>query len=137
MAVQMTNTEHIATNIRWTARILGGINLVFLLFMVGAHISAAIVNPDEARGNDFNSFQEMASFLFFPVSTIIGLFMAMKWDGLGGIITLGGIIAFHSIRPDLFLDPMIDGLAAPSLLFLLYWIISKKSHKVKDIQRNQ
>ena len=76
-----------------------------------------------------NSIQEIVSFLFFPISTIIGLSLAWKWEGLGGLITILGIIGFHIVRPDLILDPIIDGLAAPGLLFIIYWLITKNLRK--------
>ena len=120
----MTKVEHIAITIRWTARIWGIINLVFLLFMLVAHISSAVLNPEDVKNSGFNSTIEMISFLLFPISTTVGLFIAMKWDGLGGLITIGGIAGFHYIRPELFFDPMIDGLAAPGLLFIIYWLLS-------------
>jgi len=120
----MEKIRQIAITIRWTARIFGGINLLFLLFMFGANIMTAISSPSEVRGNNFNSTTEMITFLFFPVSTIVGLFIAMKWDGLGGFIIIGGIVSFHFMRPDLLLDPMIDGLAAPGLLFFTSWLLS-------------
>jgi hypothetical protein len=120
----MKDKKRIATIIRWIARIWGSVSLAFLVFMVGAEIIGTFTGGDNPNGG-FKSTSEMVSFLFFPVCTIIGLGLAWKWEGLGGLITIGGIIGFHIIRPDLILDLWIDGLAAPGLLFLIYWILSK------------
>jgi len=114
-----------------TARILGSISLLFLVFMVGAHLVGAILG-EEPSGNGFQSTAEVLSFICFPVSIMIGLGLAWKWEGLGGIITVIGIICFHIIRPDLILNPMIDGLAFPGFLFLLYWILNRKNTDKTD-----
>ena len=107
----------------WTARILGGISLAFLIFTVGAHVIGAF--SESGEGFVFDSNKELISFLLFPVSTMVGLGLAFKWKGLGGLITILGIIGFHFLRPDLILDPMIDGLALPGILFFLYWFLSR------------
>jgi len=104
----------------WIARIWGAISLMFLLFMVGAHLVDALFVSKEPIGEGFNSTTEMISFLFFPISSMLGLGIAFKWHRIGGLITTIGIIGFHFFRPDLLFNPMIDGLAFPGLLFLMY-----------------
>ena len=127
----MKTKKQFASIIFWIARIWASLSLLFLLFMVGAHIIGALSGAE--NGNGFNSTSEMLSFLFFPVSTIIGLGIAWKWEGLGGLITIIGIICFHVIRPDLILDLMIDGLAAPGFLFVIYWLMSRHLNKTKTL----
>jgi len=122
--IKVKNKKQITQIIRWFARILGSLSLAFLLFMVGAHVLATITGEGETIGK-FNSVSEMISFAFFPVSIIIGLGIAWKWEGLGGFITIAGIIGFHLIRPDLIFDLIINGLAAPGLLFIIYWFLVK------------
>ena len=106
----------------WTARVWAAISLIFLIFMVGAHLIEVFFSSAEPEG--FNSTNEMLSFLCFPISIMIGLGIAFKWHRMGGLIAAIGIICFHFFRPDLILDPMIDGLAFPGLLFLIYSFIS-------------
>ena len=106
--------------LHWAARIWGLIGIVFLGFMVGAHLIEALFISKEPISKGFNSTTDLISFLCFPISTLVGLVIAFKWMRFGGLITTIGIIAFHFIRPDLILDPMIDGLAFPGLLFLIY-----------------
>ena len=122
----MKNKNRIARIILIIARISGSISLAFLLFMVGAHLVGALLGSEES-GTGFQSTTELFSFIFFPVSILIGLALAWKWEGLGGLITLVGIICFHILRSDLIFDPMIDGLAFPGLLFLLYWALVRNS----------
>lgn len=119
----MKVTKKFASIVLWIGRIWGSISLLFLFFMVGTHVIEALSDAEGIKG--FNSTSEMISFLFFPVSIMIGLSLAWKWEGLGGLITIIGIICFHVMRPDLILDPMIDGLAVPGLLFIVYWLMSE------------
>ena len=122
----MNSKNQFSRILLFTARIFGSISLLFLVFMVGAHLFGAIFG-EESSGNGFRSTAEMLSFICFPVSIMIGLAIAWKWEGLGGLITVIGIICFHIIRPDLIFNPMIDGLAFPGFLFLLYWILNRKN----------
>ena len=122
----MKNKKQIARVVLLLARFWGSISLAFLLFMVGAHLIGALSGSGES-GAGFQSTNEMLSFIFFPVSIMVGLALAWKWEGLGGIIAIVGIICFHVLRPDLIFNPMIDGLAFPGLLFILYWVLARKS----------
>jgi hypothetical protein len=108
----------------WTAKIWGGIGFLFLLFMVGAHLIDAVFVSKSPIGEGFDSTADMLSFVFFPISIMVGLGIALKWYRIGGLITTIGIICFHFIRPDLIFNPMIDGLALPGLLFLIYSFIN-------------
>lgn len=125
----MRDKKRIATIIRWIARIWGSISILFLAFMVGAHVIEAISNKSLFSG--FDSTQELISFFFFPISTLIGLSMAWKWDGLGGLITTLGILGFYVIRPDLIFAPIFNGLAAPGIFFIIYWYMTKNNEKSK------
>ena len=120
----MTNNKRIATVVLWIARIWGLISLFFVLFMVGAHIIGSFTGEESNGG--FSSTSELLSFIAFPVSIIIGLALAYKWEGLGGFITIAGMIIFHIIRPDLIFDPMISLLAAPGLIYILYWWMNRR-----------
>lgn len=113
----------------WTARIWGMISLVFLLFMVGAHLIEALIVPNEVSDEGFKSTREVVTFLAFPITTIIGLGIALKWYRWGGLIATIGIVCFHFLRPDLLFNPMIDGLAFPGLLFLVYSVFEEGQQK--------
>ena len=122
----MKNKKQISRIVLIIARVWGSISLAFLLFMVGAHLIGVLSGSGES-GAGIQSANDVLSFIFFPVSIMVGLALALKWEGLGGIITIAGIICFHVLRPDLIFDPMIDGLAFPGLLFILYWVLARKS----------
>lgn len=123
----MANNKRIATIILWTARIWGSISVAFLVFMFGAHLIGWLSGAEE-----FNSEVPIVSFLFFPISTIIGLSIAWKWPGLGGLITIGGLIGFHIIIPYNQRFVLIDYLTAPpGLLYLIYWFFSRSQKETK------
>ena len=129
----MKNQKKLPRILLIISRIWGSLSLLFLLFMVGAHLIGAI-SGSGADGNGFQSTTEVLSFICFPVSVMIGLGLAWKWEGLGGIITVVGIICFHITRPDLIFDPMIDGIAFPGFLFLLYWFLVRNNRVEKSIE---
>ena len=81
----MENNKRISSISLWVARIWGSISLLFLVFMVGAHIIGALTGSQDGEG--FSSTSEMVSFFFFPISIMIGLGIAWKWEGIGGLIT--------------------------------------------------
>ena len=109
--------------IKGIARIWSILSLAFLLLFFGASIIGSI-------GKDTFAFKDVFQFVFFPVGLTIGLIIAWKWEGLGGIIAIASIIGFHLQmlvkhgKPDFVL--FIDLLAAPGILFILYWILSRK-----------
>ena len=119
----------IVKGIRLIARVLGSLSVMFLLFMIIGNLIPLLNGPEETFGGGFKSTREFVSFLFFPVSILIGLSLAWKWDGLGGIITIGGMIAFFILRPDLISNLFMISLPAPGLLFLIYWILSRGQKK--------
>jgi len=123
----MKNQKQIALIIRWIARILGSLSLAFMLLFVGAHLIGTITGEGEPIGR-FDAVSEMISFAFFPISTIIGLGVAWKWEGLGGFITIAGIIGLYLMRPDLIFNLMISGLAFPGLIYILYWFMSRRQN---------
>ena len=105
-------------SIRWLARILSIASISFISFMVIAHIVG------EEFGT-FNSSSEVIQFLFFPSGVYIGMIIAWKWEGLGGLITTISIITFHILGYSYSLDFWIDGLSTPGLLFLFCFLISR------------
>ncbi len=110
----------IIQTVHWVARVSALVSVSFLLFMIGGHLfgSEPSVAPTHA---------EMVMLFFFPSSVVVGLVIALKWDGLGGFITLLGITGFHICAfiqngdPDFV--PLIDALAAPGLLFVIHWFL--------------
>jgi len=124
----MKSKKRIAIIIRLIARIWSALFLFFLVFMVGGHLIGALIDQEELGGDGFKSVSEMLQFVFcFPVATMIGLALAWKWEGLGGLITAGGIFCLFVLRPDLISNPFMVGMGICGLLFLTYWVLIKST----------
>lgn len=108
------------TIILWTARLLGSVVIVFLLFMTIGELLSTDSKTVMIKSAD------IPTFILFPVSTIIGLLIAFKWKGIGGLITVGSMIGLHIIRPDLASSLLISAFAIPGLLYVIYSVWSKK-----------
>ena len=119
----MKDQNKTATVIRWTARILGSLFLAFVLFFLIAYTFGS----DES-GEGFRSTGEFITFLFFPISTVIGLGLAWKWEGLGGFITVSGMVGLFSMRPDLLASPYMLVPAIPGILYGIYWQMTRTRH---------
>jgi hypothetical protein len=94
---------------------------------------------EETSNGGFDSIGEMLSFfLCFPVGTMIGLAIAWKWEGLGGLITAGGIICLFLMRPDLITSPYLVGAGVTGLLFLVYWVLTRgRQFETEEIGKEQ
>lgn len=104
----------------WLARIWSLLSIGFLLFMIIGHL----------LGGDFGSFNdntERLMFLFFPIGVIVGLGLAWWKSWLGGLVTIGSLLAFRLIGNEIDFNFWIDGIAAPGFLFLLYWALTKRA----------
>ena len=123
--------------ILWIARISNLIFLLFLVFMVGSHLYEALFGTGDSDGNGFNSVGEMLLFIFcFPVGTMVGLALAWKWEGIGGLIATGSIIGLFIVRPGLSSNPYFIGMGVCGLLFLIYWVLNRQAsgvHKMNEI----
>ena len=124
----MANKKKIANTIRWIARIWGTLILAFVLFF----LIADIIGGSESGGG--LKKDEILSFIFFPISTLLGLAIALKWEGLGGLIATLGIAGLFMVRFDLISDfVFIAGIAPPGILYLVYWFLSKDRSKIDNV----
>ncbi|MBT8320613.1 MAG: hypothetical protein KJO90_02965 [Eudoraea sp.] len=103
----------------WLARIWNVLSLAFLLFMLIGHL---VGDEDMTFANQ----TEWLMFLFFPIGIIIGLALCWWKSWLGGLITIGSLLAFRLIGNEIDFNFGIDGTAAPGFLFLLHWTLLKK-----------
>jgi hypothetical protein len=105
--------------IRLAARILSilviGIELL-LIFGEGIHPSTTM---------------DWIGLLFFPVGISAGMILAWWKEGLGGIITVGSLVAFYMIHYAT-LQTLPNGagwfsLSSPGFLFLIHWYITRET----------
>ena len=115
----MKNQTMTANIIRWVARIWGTTILAFVLFFLFANIFGS----EESGG--IRDVKEAISAIS-GIIAIIGLAIALKWEGLGGLLTIIGLTGLFIVRFDLISNPyIIGGIAPPGILYLIYWYLTK------------
>jgi hypothetical protein len=124
----MKNQKITTKIILWTARLWGTLIFVFVSFFLFAGIFG-----NEQGGGGIRNTQELFSFIFFPCMNIIGLALAWKWEGLGGLIATISMMGMFFMRFDLITDPyFIFGITPPGILYLVYWHLSKRQKETVD-----
>lgn len=104
----------------WSARILGAIIVAFVLFFLLARIFG--------NGEDGGpmSKEDMVTFTFFPLGLCIGLLLAYKWVGIGGLVATGSMVVLFILRTDLLASTYMLTIAFPGLLYLLHWWLKRR-----------
>ncbi|NJN65296.1 MAG: hypothetical protein HC884_00580 [Chloroflexaceae bacterium] len=105
--------------LRWVARVwsIGSIG-VLLLFLVGEGFNPTETTPAEWVGLSL-----------FPAGMSLGMVLAWRWEGVGGALTVGSLLAFYGY--EWLLSGSFPrgwgfvGLAAPGALFLGCWWLER------------
>jgi hypothetical protein len=119
----MKNQSKIANIIRWIARIWGTSILIFVLFFVLADIFGT------EKSGGIRGVKEAISAIS-GIIAIIGLAIALKWEGLGGLLIILGLTGLFFVRFDLISNPyIIGGIAHPGILYLVYRYLTKEQAK--------
>jgi hypothetical protein len=73
---------------RWIARVwsIASVGLV-LLIVVGE-----LVTPHAPPA----TFRDLVGLFLFPFGVCVGMIVAWRWEGLGGGITIGSLVAFYA-----------------------------------------
>jgi len=70
---------------------------------------------------------------FFPFGVCVGMIVAWRWEGLGEGITVGSLLAFYValrvINGRFPRGPWFALIAAPGILFLICWLLSRGTRK--------
>ena len=121
----MQQSNKLAKILKWVARLSGTAIVLFVLYF----LFMEFFGSQGFEKNPLISTEDIFAFICFPLSTIIGLVIAWKWEGLGGLLSTLGFIILFVIRPELSSSPLLTALALPGLLYLVYWILTKKKQK--------
>ena len=121
------------TLIRWIARVMSVLVLIFLLaFLIGEGFMGddPLVMP---------TVQEWVSLLFFPIGLLIGLGVGWWHELWGGLIGVGAILLFYLIDI-LFTGTPPSGfwfilLTVPAMLFLILGLINRTRSNKVDTER--
>ena len=111
------------TIIRWTARIVGLLYIAFFLLML---IGEGLSSSQESNPLTVSAWLGFVFvFIYF-----VGLILAWKWEGIGGLIAIGGTIGFFVTIQEYSLLTVI--MAVPALLFLVCWSLSRSRLEMKE-----
>ncbi|MFZ4402175.1 MAG: DUF7670 domain-containing protein [Bacteroidales bacterium] len=103
--------------LRWVARI---ISVPLILF-----IGVQLIFPEHGFQDNLKlSTKESIMVIFYPLMYFIGLVISWKWDAIGGIISIFGVLIAAFFRPDILFLFLV--LSIPAALFIAYWYLSKK-----------
>ena len=97
--------------ILWAARISGGI--VLLLFI--SSLAEELIDGN-FMNSTFNFYDEAWKKIVFFAGTILGLLLAYKWEGLGGLLTTVALIVSGFIHPLVMI---------PGLLYIVYYLMRR------------
>lgn len=117
--------------IRWTARIFG---ILLAIMVLTIAIGEGFFYPGDGLPNPFTQPLPVAIELFGMLAMWVGCILGWKWQGIGALLTIGGIIIFHVIEKRLWLMGAFPLFDIAGILFLLCWWLSraKRKSKVKD-----
>ena len=112
--------------IRWIARIWGTIIIAFALLMFIGNIWNWM-KTGKADPNTVDNYPFIENLIPITLGlSILGLGIAWRWEGLGGVITIVFqlvTLAVHHwlLSPRLYPYPLTITIAIPGILFLICW----------------
>ena len=109
------------TVIRWSARTLAGLLAMLILTLAIGHAlsSEGLPNPFE---HPLPVQLEFAGMLVILAGMIVG----WKWQKIGGLLIIGGMLIFHIIEGKFWLNWTFELFDLTGILFLLSWFLNKK-----------
>ena len=122
-----TSRKRGVTAIRWVARVwsIASVGFVLLMF-IGSGLEEGFTLAQFAP-------RDLIALLFFPSGVYLGMIVAWRWEGLGGGITVGSLLAFYAtlqVMGGRFpRGPYFALVAAPGVLFLVCWLLSRGTRK--------
>ena len=116
--------QHCLTGIRWTARILGTALAAFVLFLVVGHAFS-----EEGLPNPFTQPLGVAFELLGLFAAWLGVIIAWKWEGVGGLLAISGMMIFHIVERSLLLAWTFELFDLVGVLFLVCWCASRMHRK--------
>jgi len=119
------------TVLRWSARIVGGLLAVLVLTIA---IGEGFFCPGDGLPNPFTQPLPVAIELFGMLAMLAGCIAGWKWQGLGALLIIAGIITFHVIEKRLWLMGAFPLFDLAGVLFLLSWLVGKlrKKDEIKN-----
>ena len=104
------------------ARIYGGLLAVLVLTIA---IGEGFFYPGNGLPNPFIQPLPVAIELFGMLAMWVGCILGWKWQGVGGFLTIAGIMTFHVIEKRLWLMGAFPLFDLAGILFLLCWWLKR------------
>lgn len=113
--------------LRWFARGIDACILALVLFFV----LAELFGSHDAEPGPLSTTDKI-TLVFFPTGLLLGLMLAWKWEGIGGLLIIISMSGLAIIRPDLVTNNLngglvIAGVAGLGAVFLLVWYFDRLS----------
>jgi len=107
----------VVTVARWTARL---VSVALLALLVAFAVGEGLPNP---LGQPI-----VVNLLSVAMLTMmVGLIIAWKWEGVGGLLILGGFGFFAAVNHGIRLNVVFGPMVVTGLLFLLCWWRTRKA----------
>jgi hypothetical protein len=118
--------------LRWFAR---GINACILAF-VSFFVLAELFGTHTAEPGPLSTSDKI-TLVFFPTGLLLGLMLAWKWEGIGGLTIIISMVGLTTIRPDLIINGINGGLIIAGVVilgavFLLVWYFDKTNKSLAE-----
>ncbi len=115
--------KYCVTTVCWVARIYGGLLAVLVLTIA---IGEGFFCPGDGLPNPFTQPLPVAIELFGMIDMLIGCIVGWKWQGLGAILVIAGVMTFHVIEKRLWLMGAFPLFDLAGIFFLLCWLLKRK-----------
>ena len=96
---------------RWTGRVIG---TAILALIVAIAVGEGLPNP-------FTQPLDVNLLSVAMLAMITGLIVAWKWEGVGGLLILGGLGFFAAVNHGVRLNVVFGPMLLTGLLFLFCW----------------
>jgi hypothetical protein len=134
-------TENQYVGIRWTARIVGSLLVLFTLFMVIGEMVDGYHRNGKVDFETFNILQ-IVTFIFWFLG-LAGLILAWWKEGAGGILSFICTVIFlilviinAHVNPEARFTVILFIFLIPSGLFIIYWWLTKKTTQNEQDSQN-
>lgn len=125
-------TKNQYAGIRWTARVIGTLLVLFTLFMVIGEMIDGYHRNGKIDLVTFNILQ-IITFIFWFFG-LAGMILAWWKEGAGGILSFICTVVFlilvkvnANVNPEARFTVILFIFLIPSVLFIIYWWLTKKA----------
>ena len=105
------NERLILTMLRWTARVVG---IALLILIATFAVGEGVPNP--------LAMSVLENLLTIGILTmLVGQLLAWKWEGLGGLLIVGGFALFAIVNHGISFNIVFGPWLATGLMYLICW----------------